>query len=185
LRAVYTDAGVSTILASAGAGDFLAVADTVVRMVDFKAVDVTASAREIAHATRSMRPHDPPSKPVVPGRRSLSVSEAIGSATRVAFRAPREIRVGDDVLSLAALGGELEPAQLRTVALVLRAARDVLAGGCDLREAIARFERLLDTSLDALDGPASPELARPRGVDIAAALLRWPRLVSHRLDAAQ
>jgi len=182
LRALHASLGVSTILATSGAGDFLAVADTVIRMTAFSAHDVTKGAREIARATQSMRPQEPPAGAVAPGRRWLRAPS--GASARVAFRPPREIRVGDDLVNLEALGADVEPAQLRALALLLRAAPEVLREGCELREAIVRFERLLAAGLD-LDGPASPEIARPRALHIAAALSRWPRLCARRSDAAK
>ncbi len=55
VRQLYTDCGVSTILAIGGSGDYFDVADCVICMVEYTPYDVTADAKGIAEAFKSER----------------------------------------------------------------------------------------------------------------------------------
>ena len=76
-RDLYEKLGVSIVLATAGAGDYLEVAHTVLRVQDFAVEDVTEEARTIARATATMRVAEPIPELRTPARRE-GVAPAAG-----------------------------------------------------------------------------------------------------------
>ena len=48
VRSLYEDLGISTVLVAGSSGDYLSVADTVLQMDCYRAIDVTARAKELA-----------------------------------------------------------------------------------------------------------------------------------------
>ncbi len=55
VRQLYTEKGVSTILVVGGSGDYFEVSDNVVMMDNYRPVDVTARARQIADKSKAVR----------------------------------------------------------------------------------------------------------------------------------
>jgi len=171
-RALYERLGVSTLLATAGAGDYLEIADTVLRVQDFAVEDVTEQARTIARATASMRLEEPIPELQAPARR-----EGAGPAPglRASLAGARAVRLGDEILDLSSLEALSEPAEVRGMARLLADAAARLRPGTSLAEVVAETEDV------ALDG-TEEDLARPRTVDLYAALVRWRALRVLRPD---
>ena len=171
-RALYERLGVSTLLATAGAGDYLEIADTVLRVQDFAVEDVTEQARSIARATASMRLAEPIPELQAPARR-----EGAGPAPglRASLAGARAVRLGDEILDLSSLEALSEPAEVRGMARLLADAAARLRPGSSLAEVVAETEGV------ALDG-TEEDLARPRTVDLYAALVRWRALRVLRPD---
>merc|ERR1712187_320491 len=59
VRPLYEELGVSTVLVVGGSGDFFCVADAVVMMDEYAALDVTDKARAIAASESSLPPKKP------------------------------------------------------------------------------------------------------------------------------
>jgi len=185
VRELYDSFGVSTILVTGGSGDYLEVADTVIRMDSYLPRDVTARAREVAATTRTMRLDEALPGFEMPQGRELSLGGGMRPhALRTSPRGPRAVRVGDEVISLAALEQLVEPGQVRALGRLMRSAAMRMGPGKTMNELLDEIESRLDAEgLDPLDPPVAYDLSRPRRFELAAALNRW-RMLSVRCPGA-
>ncbi|KAI9003870.1 hypothetical protein DFJ74DRAFT_693920 [Hyaloraphidium curvatum] len=188
-RALRDEKGVSTILVIGGCGDYLDVADCVVQMQEYRAVDVTARAREIAAAVPVSLDADGGSAygPVdhrrlaIPSQNPGSDEDRVlkGSKTRV--RGVRELSFCGQDVDVSALTQLAETAQTRLVAEALRYLRDAPQfAGLTVRQAVDALERELDArGTDVLSpwGHPTGNMARCRAIEVAAALNRLRGLV--------
>lgn len=177
VRELYERQGVSTILVTGGTGDYLEAADLVVRMDEYRACDVTARAKEIAHETRSLRLAEPcPPWGAAAPRRPTPLADD-ERRLRVVARGMRAVLLGEDEIDLSSLEQLVEPGQLRAIGWLVRRVADRFDGRRDLpelvTEVLAQVER---EGLDSVLPPVAYDLALPRRFELAAALNRWPRL---------
>ncbi len=180
---IYRRLGVSTILVTGGSGDYLDVADTVIRMQGYQAEDVTAQAREVATATRSMRLVEalPAMKPPVHRQPLIELPE--GGAPRVGLRGARGVRIGEETVDLSAVEPIEETGQVRAIAYLLREAARRMEAGKEMPTLLREIDAWLDeVGLDALDPPAAYDLSRPRRFELAAAINRWRSIRVARAD---
>jgi len=179
VRELYDRFGVSTILVTGGSGDYLEVADTVIRMKDYRALDATASAREVTAATRSMRLVEPSLPMVPPRQRAPRIDGAHTSdrPLRFGLRGPRGIRAGEETLELGVLQQVVETGQTRALAQSMRHLTRSRGTAVPLRELVQEHDAWLDEGgLDRLELPVAYDLSRPRRFELAAALNRWRAL---------
>lgn len=181
VRQLYTDLGVSTILVMGGSGDYFDVADTVLLMDEYTPRDVTPQAREVAarYETRRAReggerfgawtPRRPRPESLDPrrGRREVKI-DAKGLST---------ILFGQTTIDLHNVEQLVDPSQTRAIGDALYyAATHYLNGQRSLREIIEALERDLETygltRLDPFGRASARDYARPRRLEIAAALNR-------------
>lgn len=177
IASLARDRGVSTILVMGGSGDYLDVADRVLMMDTYRCLDVTDRARDVVAQ--------------MPRERA-----DVGKFPQVAPRAPRATRAGgqrhktkssgtDEVLldrqrvDLSDVEQIVDPGQAEAIAWILRGlVEQEFDGKTPLADALARVHRRIDQEgLDALTRygarPHPPFLARPRLVDVAAAVNRY------------
>lgn len=185
VRALWRERGVSTILVLGGSGDYLGLADTVIWMDAYHPREVTARAHAIAAEVGPPRRPEaagplPPPVPRVPDPASLDAAPAgrPGGRARIRARGTEEIAYGTEAIDLRAVEQLVDPSQTRAIGALL--AHAVARGHLDGRRTIAAALALLDTDLDraGLDlvaerpGEHPGDLARPRALEIAAALNR-------------
>lgn len=171
------EAGVSTVLVCGGAGDYFDVADHVLALREYRAVDVTAEAREVA-ASRPTGRRPAESRWVPPGARTLdprSIDPGRGRKPRV-VKTPTEDRLvlGTQEVPLAGLEQLVEVAQGRAMA---HAAAWSLGGAMDgeasVGELLDRVMAALDEQgLDAFVARRVGSLARFRRYELGAFLGR-------------
>jgi predicted ABC-class ATPase len=176
-RALFTEAGVSTILVVGGSGDYFDVADQVIAMRHYRPADMTAAARRVAGELPTERQAeggawqpirrrrvDPTS--IDPSLRHRELSIRVLSRDRVRFGAER--------VDLAAVEQLVEDAQTRAIAhAIARARAGALDGYLPLGEAVealvAEVER---EGLGIVHPYEIGELAAFRGLEVAAFLNR-------------
>jgi predicted ABC-class ATPase len=183
VRELHERLGVSSVLVMGGSGECLDAADTVIRMREFRAEEVTAEARRVAAALPSARRRDPlsplpPATPRVPLAESFDASRG-RREVHVAARGAHQLVYGHEAIDLRAVEQLVDASQTRAVGLAIHlAAARFMDGRATLREVVARLEALLDEAgLGALAPRGRPgehpgNLARPRGLEIAAAINR-------------
>jgi predicted ABC-class ATPase len=178
VRELYDKLGVSTLLVTGGSGDYLEVADKVIRMESYVPRDATEPAREIAERTSTMRIREEvAAMELPPARRPRVPSNLRPGSLRTGTRGPMRVRLGRETVSLAALEQLAENGQVRALALLMKMAAIRARKGLDLAGLIDELEGWLDEhGLDALDRPAAYDLTRPRRFELAAALNRWRSL---------
>ena len=161
--------GVSLVLVVGGVGDYLELADTVVLMEEYRALDATARAREVALAHPTGRVFGEKTPFFVRARAPLpqSFDPRRGRRERVKGRGLRELVFGEETIDLSALD-LLEDGQVRTLGALLKRMREAADGKTPLRA--------LAESLVRLDDPflleEAPEAALVRPLELAATVNR-------------
>ncbi len=189
VRELYESRGVNCVLVLGGSGDYLDVADTVIRMTDYAPWDVTAEARTVVAeiptgrvterkrplAAFSLRHVQPRSVDPSKGRR----------ASYVRVPDDRTLLFGGETIDLAGVEQIASRAQMRAIGqgLVLLAERVLgqgsaeastpLSSAVDVAGALDAIESFLDEGdLDVLDPRRVGDLAEFRRYELAAALNR-------------
>ena len=179
VRQLWQERGVSSVLVVGGAGDYLDVADCVIRMDAYQPRDVTAQAREIAAAQPlgDAAPRAPGAWPLGAPRIPLpdSLDPRRGRRPeRVRAVRTRAIEFGQEEIDVSLLYQLVDAAQCRMIGdLLLRLTRGLCDGRRDLPRLLAALEAELETQgLDALVPGGFGDRARPRRFEVAAALNR-------------
>ena len=170
--------GVSTVLVIGGAGDYLDVADAVIRMDAFVPYDVTAQAKAVAAelplgdaAPRAPGPW-PEAVRRVPNPASLDPSRGKHSE-RVYAITSRLLQFGPNEIELGALSQLIDGAQTRMIAdALLYLARGIGDGKRDLVALLDLVDETLDEGLETVAAFEAVDRARPRRFEIAGALNR-------------
>ena len=190
VRDLYERAGVSSVIVVGSSGAFFPVADAVIQMDRYEALDITGRVRDVCAAHDLAATCAPgfalPSEP-----RRLAVSTAAGAPSRRGGKpgAGRSERVkaktrGMDELSVGNLGADLrlveqliDPEQVDALAQMVRwcLERGLLSGGATVAEAVAAVrDEVARGGLEAVGGSSYPAcgLAMPRVQEIYACLDR-------------
>jgi len=165
--------GVSTLLVLGGSGDYLAVADTVIQMKAFQPLDVTARARAIGGEPARAEDIDHLLPQPRPLKRSALRNAILGAKGRMRIRVRETgLTVGACAINLSALEQLQDAALQRGVAWLLMA---LIADGDEapLKDLPALLAEWLERpDWHGLSGATPVDAARPRVVDILAALSR-------------
>ena len=179
VRQLWRERSVSSVLVVGGAGDYLDVADRVIRMDAYQPRDVTAQARDVAAARplgdaapRAPGPW-PPAPPRIPLTESLDPRRG-RRPERVRAVRTRTIEFGQEEIDVSLLYQLVDAAQCRMIGdLLLRLARGLCDGSRDLPGLLAALDAdLTGHGLEALAAPGFGDRARPRHFEVAAALNR-------------
>ena len=179
VRPLREERGVSTVLVAGGSGAFFDVADHVIALDAYVPRDVTDQARALAD--------DPPApqvpvftapRPRCPDPDSLRPPDARKPASA---RGRATIRLGREHFDLAAVTQLVDPAQTQAIAHALDRLAELLAtdGPLPLADAVRILEERIDEGgLEALSPHRGHpgHLARPRPLEIHAAVNRWRHL---------
>lgn len=181
VSALATERGVSTVLVMGGSGDYLDVADRVLLMDSYRLEDATERAREVAAAaprgTTALAGFPEPA-----GRVPLPGLDDAGrrGPLRVRSRGTESLSLDREEIDVSDVAGIVDPGQAEAVARALRALLERrFDGESTLADCLADLDALLDDEgLDALGGRTERPafLARPRAVDVAAAVNRYRSL---------
>ncbi|MBT8488745.1 MAG: ABC-ATPase domain-containing protein, partial [Gemmatimonadetes bacterium] len=177
VRALHRDHAVSTVLVIGGSGDYLDVADHVIRMRDYLPEDVADRARAVASelptgrvdeaATRLRRP-----LPRRPDRSSIDPSKDRRS-TFVRVPDDRTLLFGRDAIDLNGVEQLTLRSQLRAVGLALALIPSAPSGDESLPDLLDWVEdRITAAGLDALSPRRLGTLASFRRFELSAALNR-------------
>jgi len=196
VQELYESRGVNCVLVLGGSGDYLDVADTVIRMTDYAPWDVTAEAKIVAAEIptgRTTERKSPLMSFTVRRVQPRSVDARRGRRSSY-VRVPddRTLIFGEETIDLAGVDQIASRAQIRAIGqgLVVLAER-VLAegaseasippeGAVDVAGALDAIDRLLEEGgLDSLDRRRVGDLVQFRRFELAAAL---NRLRSLRVD---
>eukprot|EP00442_Polarella_glacialis_P045612 CAMPEP_0115082166 /NCGR_PEP_ID=MMETSP0227-20121206/19735_1 /TAXON_ID=89957 /ORGANISM="Polarella glacialis, Strain CCMP 1383" /LENGTH=629 /DNA_ID=CAMNT_0002470195 /DNA_START=306 /DNA_END=2192 /DNA_ORIENTATION=- len=179
VRALLEEHGVSTVLVVGGSGDFFAVADAVVMMDEYAAIDVTERAQEIAKST-------PPPKSVSFGKvaKRRLLKSGLAAEGKVNARNLRVIQYGETEIELSCIEQLVETSQARAIGDALQLLGDgKLLGGSEgrpLASVLEDLERQLhaggrpvgEQGLDSLSRykEPCPFYVMPRRLELAAAV---------------
>ncbi len=184
VRPLFDQYGVSTILVMGGCGDYLAIADRIIAMQEFRPADVTDQARAIVAEL-------PNARVAADGDRFGPLPDRQLATQLLTPRNPSKphrgkvqgqtIRFYEQEVDLGAIAELIEVGQLKTLAAAIVAidqgwfeAQLGQARVVPLVELLAAFDQLLadERGLDRLTTGRSGDLVRVRSVELAAALNR-------------
>ena len=190
IRELYEEMDVSTVLVMGGCGDYFDVADTVLRLRDYRVDDATEEARRVAreHPTTRRRETPEPLRAAAPRVPLAASFDASRGRREVKIDVPTRdrLRFGREDVDLRGLEQLVDASQTRAIGHAIHlAAREWVDGEASLAEVLDALERHLDAhGLDVLDpwqrpGEHPGHYARPRRYEIAAAIdrLRTLRVV--------
>ncbi len=200
VRELFETLGVSTVVVMGGSGDYFEVADAVIELKEYRPIDVTGRAREIASASTEPERPDPGDRadravaPLVAPRARCPEARSFDARrgrrdVKISSRGCEEIVFGTSTIDLRDVEQLFDPSQTRAIGLAIQlAATRFMGGDRTLAEVLDEVECFLDDEgLDALDPYPRPgrhpgALARPRRFEIAAAINRLREL---RIRAAE
>lgn len=183
VRELYEQQGVSTVLVMGGCGDYFDVADTVIMMQDYQAVDVTERAQRVAREFQTQRTIErtvplAKTEPRIPLRDSLDPSRG-HREVKIDAKSVDAIVFGHEVIDVSGIEQLVDVSQTRAVGFALHlASRRFLDGQLGVNAVVQSVIRLLtEAGLDVLDPFRKDDhhpgnFARPRALEISAALNR-------------
>ncbi len=190
VRALYGQAGVSSVIVAGSSGAFFPVADTVVQMDCYEAIDITDRAREVCRAHGMAGPESPDAGFRLPDRpRSLRLAGAgsggrhgagrpggRGDRVKVRARGMDELGVGNLAADVRLVEQLVDPEQVDALAQAVRWCLERgLLGDVAVCAAVAALQdELARGGLPAIAGTPYPAcgLAMPRVQEIYACLNR-------------
>ncbi|WP_010272860.1 ABC-ATPase domain-containing protein [Paenibacillus senegalensis] len=178
VRELYAEHGVSTIVVLGGSGDYFAVADRVLMMDNYRAVEVTEEAKRIAEAGEERQKEGGgrfgPLMERIPLPGSFSFERK--GRDKVDAKGLKQVLAGNQSLDLNYLEQLVDPSQTRALAAMLKAVREHTDGKRTLARIIQLvFAQIEQDGLDGLGeypGQHPGDLALPRRQELAAAINR-------------
>lgn len=180
IRALFEQRAVSTVMVMGGSGDYLDVADLVLQMDSYRCLDVTEQAQQVARdypRTRGDQPEFPAPAARCPLRQRKTSNKPKTKATGTA-----KIDLDRQTVDVSDVEQIVDPGQTEAIAWAMRGLLEQLA---DARTPLTTLlddleQRLEEGGLDYLTRfgvrPSPAFLARPRRVDVAAAVNRYRAL---------
>ena len=176
VRGLHREHGVSTLLALGASGDYLEVADRVIRMTEYVPEDVTEAAASVVREVASERETSASLPPFAiaerrPLPRSFDARGRRSGRRRVKARGLRELTLGEETIELSAIEQLVDDSQVRLVGALLERAPRLAKGGATLRELVTAL--VDEARRGRLVGVADlPELAMVRTHELGAAINR-------------
>ncbi len=181
VRELYEKLGVSTIIVTGGSGDYLDVADRVLLLEEYRVHDVSQRARALAAELPLARVAQTGAPPLEVRHRyplAPSFEARVRGREKIAARGLRELVFGNQTVELSGLEQLVSPGQVRAIGHLLKHARRYADGETSLRELVTALDGDVDAA-GLYQLAASPELARPRPLEVAAAINRLRKLRLH------
>ncbi|MBO8162988.1 MAG: ABC-ATPase domain-containing protein [Brevibacillus sp.] len=179
VRQLYDSYGVSTVLVLGGSGDYFRVADRVIMMDEYRALDVTARAKTIAgeHDDRQCEGGTSGFGPVthrVPLPDSFDMRR--GNRGKVEAKGMATVLFGDERIDLSAVEQLVDESQCRAIADMLMQIAARVDGTKTLAELMEElYEMMEEHGVEAISrhvGKHPGDLALPRRFEVAAAVNR-------------
>jgi len=184
VRPMMESTGCSCVMVLGGSGDFLDLADTVIMMSGYRALEVTEEARTVAAEFPSGREREAPDVFEMPTERvplaqSLDPSKG-GRREKVSARSLDAIDFGKEQIDLSAVEQLVDVSQARALADALVCAWKAMDGDHSIRELADKV--LADVEEGGLDrlGELNGDRALFRRQELAAALNRLRTLVVYQ-----
>ncbi|MCG5529304.1 ABC-ATPase domain-containing protein [Halorhodospira halochloris] len=173
IRELRDQLGTSTLLVMGGSGDYLDLADTVIQMHNYSPLDVTKRAQEIAQQYRTGRD----SEAVEPLWRSATrrldcrslQPETKPGKQKIQARGRDALVFGKETIDLRSVEQIADPAQVRAIGLILARMAGI---NQKLEQPPQWLADELERSWEELSARPEGDLARPRSIEVMAALNR-------------
>ena len=176
IRQLYSERGVSTVLVVGGSGDYFEVADSVVMMDNYRPLDVTDRAREIAAANRAARhKENAGSFGGMTERKPMPAGRMDDRRFKVKVKGMDTILYGREAIDLAFVEQLVDFGQTNAIAEILKYMQRYVDGKRPLKSVLDKvLEDIQNEGIDVV----SPfrghpgELALPRIFEMGAAVNR-------------
>lgn len=184
ISALSRERGISVVMVMGGSGDYLDVADRVLMLDSYRCVDVTERARDVV--AQMPRPRSDEDATAEGAPRCPARSRSDHSRPKTKSSGLNEILLDRQVVDVSDVEQIVDPGQTEAIAWMMRGIIEQFANGSTpLPELLARLERQLNSEgLDAVVKFGAhefpPFLARPRLIDVGAALNRYRGLTLGR-----
>ncbi|USD62265.1 ABC-ATPase domain-containing protein [Vibrio sp. SCSIO 43140] len=163
---------ISTIIVMGGSGDYLDVADTVIQMQDYQAVDVTNKAREVIklHPTERQNECEKPLELIPPRHVDCAHLQQllVDGKFRVSGKGAKSLRFGKETIDIEALEQLESNSELNAIGWTLFQLAQQPGWSMHPPKEI---ESILEGNWSG-NMPNSGDLAKPRVVDVLASLNR-------------
>lgn len=169
--------GVSTVLVLGGSGDYFDVADTVIMMDEYRPVDVTQRAKEIAREFATGRQNEADQREPLPRPRvpvSLGLGDMEGRRGKVKAKGTDAILLGHEEIDLSFVEQVVDNGQTRFIADALKyLGRHLVDGRLTIPQLLERFMVARERKgLDLVAPYVRGDYCEARPIEIAAALNR-------------
>lgn len=189
VRQLYKENNTSSVLVLGGSGDYFDVADTVIMMDEYRPVDVTAAAKEIARSQAQNRTREGGSAFGEATLRRLSgkgFDPQKGRKEKADAKGLHTILFGTTSVDLSGLEQLVDTSQTRAVAEMMRLIGKRADGEKELKALIDELYREIEEKgLDVISpfrGQHPGDLALPRKLELAGAINRLRTLRCARED---
>jgi len=168
VRQMFETSGISTLMVVGGVGDYLAVADTVVGMVEYRPHDMTQTAKVLA-----LTAPNPPDAFRVADDRTIAASSF--KPGKISARDERRIRYNDTDIDLVGVEQVLSGDHAWSIGQAIAQMNRIGPEWQSLVDRLDAIDSLIDDGgIDVLSPRSTPvgDLVRPRRHEVAAALNR-------------
>jgi len=177
VRPLYEEHKISTILVLGGAGDYFSVADHVIQMKEYKPLDVTARAQEIARESTQNRETEDVDYPFrirkrIPLGHSIDVFNAYGKKAIYSTDRSR-LNFGKEQIDLSDVGQLIELAQTRAIGSAIDYAQKYIDGKRSLKDVAGKVRKDIEAhGLDVISNRINGNFAGFRDFEFGFALNR-------------
>ncbi len=173
VRQLYTEKKISTILVLGGIGDYFEVSDHVIQMMNYRPVDVTSRAHEIAGGRQTEHERVPFNlKDRIPLADSINPYNDYGKK-RIIARDIHRLHFGETIIEMNDLEQLIELSQTKAIGYAMDYAKKYMDKKSSLKEILDQVMADIDKhSLDILSGHISGHFAEFRPFELAFALNR-------------
>ncbi len=181
VKKLYEEYKVSTIIVIGGCGDYLAVADKVISLENYKVFDKTEEAKKIISEFPIIRKIEGNNFGKFNNRKILTKSFNLN---KVKIKGKKEILLGKEIINLTFIEQIIEETQTRFIAEVIKFLyKEYSNNEIFLYEAIKNFERSFkEKGFKTFNFEPSGDLAISRIFEISAAINRYRKLIVKSID---
>ncbi len=176
VRQLYDQQGVSTVLVMGGSGDYFTEAHQVIQMTNYRPEDVTTKAHLIARDHPTGRLKEGGNQFGAVGLRvpqAQSINPYRGKRLKISASRKDEILFGNTTVDIRDVEQVVHMSQTRGIGLAMHYATRHMDGHRTLKQVIDQVLQDIDTQgLDVLSPYVSGDIARFRGLELAAAINR-------------
>lgn len=181
---MYNELGVSTILVIGGSGDYFEIADKVIMLDEYKAIDVTKKAKEISATYEHIRNIEGENTFGSITNRIIdkkSFNPSKGRREKIDSKGLHIVLYGNSSINLSYLEQLINPSQTKAIAMMIDyIAKKIVDNKTPLKEIIDKmYEDIEKSGLEVLSpykGKHPGNLALPRKFEIAGAINRLREL---------
>jgi predicted ABC-class ATPase len=176
IRELYLQKDISTILVLGGSGDYFGVSDSVIQMLNYRALNVTDKAHKILH--KNLSPEKGNKQPFINISKRIPLPEGIDANNyykkkRIIAKDIKTITFGNEQIDLTDIEQLVELSQVKALGFAIDYAKKYMNGKRSLPEIIKQVtEDIEKHGLDILITRKSGEFAIFRDIDLIAAVNR-------------